>query len=197
MARRIDDQYLLAPTDLAVESGECLVLRGENGAGKSTLLRILAGLTTPSEGECSYDGRTVDERDPVIRAAFGAFVDPPGLYTDLTLRDHLALLRATWPQAPTADEAFALFGIEHLAARYPHELSSGQGQLFVLTLAFARPCEVLLLDEPEQRLDPVRRGRLAEAVLARTQAGGIVVLATHSPELADRVGDLELELEPA
>ena len=86
------------------------------------------------------------------------------------------------------------FGLTALGARFPHELSSGQTQLFGLALVFVRPFDVLLLDEPEQRLDPGRVELLAQAMLERRAAGATIIAATHSSILADRTADLTVTL---
>ncbi|WP_422117613.1 AAA family ATPase [Brachybacterium sp. UNK5269] len=62
-------------------------------------------------------------------------------------------------------------------------------------MTFARPGRVLLLDEPEQRLDADRLGLVIDAIRARAQAGAAVVLASHSPRLLEELADARLVLE--
>ena len=88
VGKAIDGSVLLRPTDLAVRSGECVVLRGENGSGKTTLLRILAGMTTPTDGKATLDGTVADERDPAMRRTVAALLGAPTAYRDLTLVEH-------------------------------------------------------------------------------------------------------------
>lgn len=195
----IEGTTLLKETSLTAAAGRCVVLRGPNGAGKTTLLRLLAGTTAATSGTVTFDDRPVDERDPAIRRAIAALLGPPTAYRDLTLSDHLVLVDATWGRDPanTEDrvaEALELFDIAHLEDRFPHELSSGQQQLFHLTLTLFRPSQVLLLDEPEQRLDTSRRERLVQILRARADGGTAIVLACHDPAmtkaLADRIIDI-------
>ena len=61
-----------------------------------------------------------------------------------------------------------------------------------LGVTLARPCSVLLLDEPEQRLDPDRRALVAEALLVAAEAGVAIACASHDAELVDRVADEQL-----
>lgn len=199
VSKHIAGAWMLAPSDVLVTAGECVVLRGPNGSGKTTLLRILAGLLDPSSGTVTLDGRPVDERDPVTRAAIAAQVGPPAAYRDLTLADHLVLVDSTWGREPgtclaRVDAAFAELGIEHLAQRFPHELSSGQQQLFRLALALFRPARVLLLDEPEQRLDPQRRATLTRILLARKDSGVALAVACHDPQMTEEIADAVLDL---
>lgn len=190
---------LLAPTSFALEAGRALAVTGPNGAGKTTLLRVLAGLTRPSTGYATIAGRPVDDRSPEFRRLVAAHLGLPPLARDLTLREHAVLVAASWgiglPAAEErADAVFAELGIDHLTARFPHELSSGQRQLFALVLTLVRPCAVLLVDEPEQRLDEHRRGLVAAALRRRRDDGATIVLVSHSPVLVEAVADAVVAL---
>jgi ABC-type multidrug transport system ATPase subunit len=199
VGKHIEGTVLLAPCSLTVRSGECVVLRGANGSGKTTLLRILAGMLEASEGTVALDGGSIDERDPATREQVAALIGSPTAYRDLTLIDHLVLIDSTWGGAidtadDRADQLLATLEIDHLSERFPHELSSGQQQLFHLAMVLFRPARVLLLDEPEQRLDPHKRGLLTEVLLERKASGTALVVACHdrhmTAALADRVVDI-------
>ncbi|QIM19685.1 ABC transporter ATP-binding protein [Leucobacter coleopterorum] len=181
----------MSPTSLRLGSGSCVALRGANGAGKTTLLRVLAGRLRATAGSVTLAGVPLDERRSDQRAAIAALIEPPTLYPDLTLRDQLTLISAAWGVGDP-DQALRRFGIEALHERFPHELSSGQRQLVSLAVTFARPCSVLLLDEPEQRLDPDRRQLVAAAILEARDRGVAVAFATHDQRLAERVAQAEL-----
>ena len=199
VGKEIDGNVLLRPVDVAVTSGQCVVLRGENGSGKTTLLRILAGTLDPSSGSASLDGQLLDERDRTTRATVGALIGSPTAYRDLTLIDHLVLIDSTWGgDIGTADERadamLAELEVEHLSERFPHELSSGQQHLFHLAMVLFRPARVLLLDEPEQRLDSHKRGLLTDILLARKAAGVALVVACHDPTMTAAIGDLVVDV---
>jgi ABC-type multidrug transport system ATPase subunit len=198
-AKDIHGSVLLAPVSLTARSGECVVLRGANGSGKTTLLRILAGTLEPSDGTATLDGQAVDERDPGTRERVAALIGSPAAYRDLTLVDHLVLIDSTWGGTiSTADQRaqqlLATLEIDHLAERFPHELSSGQQQLFHLALVLFRPGAVLLLDEPEQRLDTHKREVLTDLLLARKAAGTALVVACHDPTMTAALADRVVEV---
>lgn len=199
---RVDGATLLAPVTVTVPEGSCLAVTGANGSGKTTLLRALAGLPPRSTGWMSVAGRAVDERDHAFRRAVAAHVGPPPFARDLTLTEHLTLVATTWGCSPdeaaaAAQEVLVELGLTRLGGRYPHQLSSGQQHLAGLALTLVRPSDVLLLDEPEQRLDADRVEAVVAALRRRLAAGRTVVLTTHDPRLVDSLADGTVHLEVA
>jgi len=202
VGKSIDTTTLLLPTDVSADPGECVVLRGPNGSGKTTLLRIIGGLLAPTTGTATIGGVEADERDPSIRAAVGALIGTPTTYRDLTLVDHLVLVDSTWGHEPATSDERGLelldtFGIAELHDRFPHELSSGQEQLFRLALTLTRPSSVLLLDEPEQRLDTTKRTVAAGILGERVAAGTTLVMACHDPDLTAALATRVVDIVPA
>ena len=202
VSKRIDEAVLLLPTDVELGTAECVVLRGPNGSGKTTLLRILAGILPPSEGQATLDGSTVDERHDRTRSAIAALIGAPATYRDLTLADHLVLIDSTWGHVgeradDRADEILELLEIDHLAERFPHELSSGQQQLFHLSMVLVRPSSILILDEPEQRLDTDKRDLLTRILLDRKADGTSLLIACHDPAMTDALADTVVDIETA
>ena len=199
---RIDSLALLPPVDLSLEPGQTLAVTGPNGSGKTTLLRVLAGIQAPSNGSVEVLGAVPDERSAEFRGLVAALLGPPPLPRHLTLVEYLVLIGTSWgftleESRTRALELLTELRIAALAERFPHELSSGQSQLFALAVVLARPCSVLLLDEPEQRLDPERLQLVISALERRQAAGTTIVLASHSPLLVSRLADEKLELEEA
>lgn len=196
----VDGHPLLAETSFVLEPGTCLAVRGDNGSGKTTLLRVLAGLQRPTSGEAWALGRIVDERDRAFRAGVAALIGAPPFARDLTVREHLRLVGLTWgtPEPDVAaTQVLDELGLAALDHRFVHQLSSGQTQLFSLALTLVRPAQVLLLDEPEQRLDAERLGRVVDALRRRHEGGTTIVLATHSDHLTEALADGTLTLHGA
>lgn len=196
----IDGEVLLSPTDIRVDPGMALAVRGRNGSGKTTLLRILSGRLRPSSGTATIHGRTIDDRDRGVRRSVSALIGTPAYAADLTLREHLRYISTTWGvtgQAAddAADELLEVLRIDTLARRFVTELSSGQSQLFALATALVRPFDVLILDEPEQRLDAERRNVVAERVLLAKERGAAIVFASHNSELIERIADEAITVE--
>ena len=198
----VGEAVLLAPVSASVPRGDALVIRGRNGAGKSTLLRAMAGARTPTGGTVRIGGDAVAGRDRRFRRRVSAMIGLPPFAPDLTIADHVLLVATTWLDDPEAAarlarEVVAEMGLAPLAARFPHELSSGQTQLFALALVLARPFEVLILDEPEQRLDAEHIEVVIEALRARRNHGATLAVATHSQRVADALAGHTLWLGDA
>lgn len=194
------DVTLLAPVSASARRGEALIVRGRNGTGKSTLLRVLAGVRKPSSGTVRIGDSVVAERDRGFRRRVSPMIGLPPMAVDLTVRDHVVLVATTWFDDPVAavdlaHSVLAELRLDKLGERFPHELSSGQTQLFGLALVLARPFEVLILDEPEQRLDPEHIESVIRVLGSRRDVGATLVVATHSLVLAEALADHTLQLE--
>ena len=200
VSKTVQGQALLATVSADVHAGECLAVVGANGTGKTTLLRIIGGLMKPSAGAVTLDGAWIDERSAAQRGAIASLIGAPALYPDMTVEEHLELICATWgipsPHAPGhVEDMLSMFELGALRDRFAHELSSGQLQMFAVAQVFTRPFSVLILDEPEQRLDAQRLAIVAESIRRVKREGAAVVLASHSAELVDSVADRTLRLD--
>jgi ABC-2 type transport system ATP-binding protein len=183
-----------APVTLSVDTGSAVALVGPNGAGKSTVLQTLVGLLPPLAGTVHFAGRAVDERDGDFRRAVAGVLDDDAFFPSLTGEEHL-LLTARGHGVVDAEQVvaaeLAAFGLAERAGALPSALSSGQRRRLALAGVLVRPAQLLVLDEPERRLDTAMRRTLAERLAAVVDAGGTVLFASHDPAfigtLADRV----------
>jgi ABC-type multidrug transport system ATPase subunit len=188
VSRCYGQRVALTGVDLAVAAGECVAVVGGNGSGKSTLLRLAAGRGRPSTGAVLFGGGPISEDNPRVRSAVAYVGDTPGCYPDLSVREHLELVavahgagRAT---GQLVDAALADCGLGEHASLPPAVLSGGLSQRLRLAATLVRPHRLLVLDEPEQRLDPDARQWLAGLIRRQTTSGCAVLLATHDPEIA-------------
>lgn len=186
-------RLVLRGVNLNVAPGRCVALLGENGSGKSTLLRIAAGRERPTAGSAQFKGETASEDSTRYRAEVATVLDQATHYPDLTVHEHLMLVALAHGMdddaRPTVDAALTAHRLTGHADAFPDELSSGQRQLMALASIQVRPYELLVLDEPEQRLDTHARRELAERLLAAKTRGCAVLLATHDHTLAATSAD--------
>jgi ABC-type multidrug transport system ATPase subunit len=185
VSRSYGERVALRTVRLDVARGERVALMGPNGSGKSTLLRIAAGRDRPDAGTVTFDGAPMTENDPRVRARVAVVADTPSWYPDLTVRQHLELVAvAHGVEREEIDAVLRELRLDAHGGSVPDALSSGQLQSLLLAAALIRPRDLLVLDEPEQRLDPGARRRLAGLLRAEGERGTAVLYATHHLELA-------------
>lgn len=190
VTRRFGELVVLDGVTFTVEAGQAVAVVGPNGSGKTTLLRCVVGADRPDEGDVFIDGRRAYETDPRIRAIMAAALDDIDFFPDLSVGEHLELLAYAHGGAPeAARQALAEWGLEGIRDQLPSTLSSGQRRRLALASCFVRPRRLLVLDEPEQRLDRDGRRWLADRLLQEKATGTAVLMASHHPELTEAVAD--------
>jgi ABC-type multidrug transport system ATPase subunit len=118
-------------------------------------------------------------------------VEPPTWYPGLTAREHAELVCRAHGQDPAEagiDEALDRFGLAGHADAIPPSLSSGQKQRLTLAVAMLRPSSLLILDEPEQRLDKEGRALVAGLLTEYLAGGGSLLMASHDDDFAASSG---------
>jgi NitT/TauT family transport system ATP-binding protein len=187
---------VVAPTDLAICSGEILALLGPSGSGKSTLLRILTGLAEPSSGEVLRHGQLVCGPCANVSIVFQSFA----LFPWLTVLDNVqAPLKAQGvPLAERMKRSLRILdsvGLDGFEGAFPKELSGGMKQRVGFARALVVEPEVLFMDEPFSALDVLTaenlRSELMELWEDHKMPTKAVFIVTHNIEeavlLADRV----------
>ncbi|MEV6298482.1 ATP-binding cassette domain-containing protein [Actinoplanes sp. NPDC051861] len=177
---------VLVDVGLVVPAGAGVCVTGENGIGKSTLLRCVSSLQQADSGTIRVFGAEPGDTPDFWRAVVTT-VEPPTWYPGLTAREHAELVCRAHGQDPDGagiDEALDRFGLTAHADAIPPSLSSGQKQRLTLVLALVRPSSLLILDEPEQRLDPDGRAAVAAMLADYVSSGGSLLMASHDDKFA-------------
>ncbi len=183
---------------LTVRAGEAVALTGRNGAGKSTVLRCLVGADRADEGTVTVHDIKMSETNPEIRRQVATVIDDLDFFPDLSVVEHLDLLaRAHGIPDPDelVDEVLEEVQLVAQAGQLPSTLSSGQRRRLALATAFVRPRSLLVLDEPEQRLDVEGIEWLGKRLRADMNEGLAIVMASHEPGLLAAIGAREVRLE--
>jgi ABC-type multidrug transport system ATPase subunit len=180
LTKRYGDVVALAPIDLVIGRGQRVAVIGHNGSGKTTLIKMLVGLLEPTAGSARVGGHPAGSLDG--RACVSYLSDDPVFYDDLSLDEHLeyvARLHGVENWRPHADELLDRLGVAHRRADLPATFSRGLRQKSAIALAFVRPFETLLVDEPFVGLDQAGRRALVELLASAHADGATVVVATH------------------
>ena len=180
LAKRYGDAPALWPLDLRIGAGERISLIGHNGSGKTTLMRMLVGMLEASEGTATIAGHPIGSLE--ARAAVSYLADQPVFYDDLTVWEHLeyiARLHGTDDWEQQAVDLVDMVGLMDRVDDLPMTFSRGLKQKAALTMAFVRPFDVMLIDEPFVGLDRLGREALLELLTLAHGDGATLVVATH------------------
>ena len=187
---------VLDSIDAEVPEGATAIV-GPSGAGKSTLLRLLNRLVDPDRGEIGYRGQPLRSCEPLaLRREVSLVPQLPALLAG-TVESNLRYAADLAGEELDADRTLALAGLDgSFAERDVAKLSVGEQQRAMLARALAQRPRVLLLDEPTSALDHAARDKI-EAALAelRRELEISIVLVSHDPEQARRLGDWVLQLD--
>lgn len=136
---------------LHIRKGSIYGFLGPNGAGKSTTMKMLLGLTTPTKGSFTIDGK---DRIAILKE-IGSFIEAPSFYANLTGRENLDIIRRILglPKADVED-ALELVGLTEFGDRLAKQYSLGMKQRLGLAGALLGRPPILILDEPTNGLDP-------------------------------------------
>jgi ABC-type multidrug transport system ATPase subunit len=180
LSKSYGDAPAVGPVDLAIGRGQRVVLLGHNGSGKTTLLRMAAGLLEPSAGAIAVLGHDVSTL--AARAATSYLGDQPVFYDVLSVWEHLEYIARVhdtpdWEQH--AADLLDLVGLVDRGDDLPSTFSRGLRQKAAIALAFVRPFELLLVDEPFVGLDRAGRDALLELFRRAHRDGAALLVATH------------------
>ena len=191
---------ILDDFDLEVREGEAVAIIGRNGAGKTTLLRCLVGADKPDRGTIEVNGTRLSEAAVEIRRDMATVIDDLDFFPDLSVVEHLDLLAAAHgvrDPEPVVDEILNEIHLIPQSGQLPDTLSTGQLRRLALATAFVRPRKLLILDEPEARLDAEAIQWLANRLREERDKGLAVVFASHEPWLVNTVANRIVQLGPA
>ncbi len=183
--------------DLAIASGEFLVIEGRSGSGKTTLLQLLGALDRPSSGRLFFEGSDLsavpDRRLAELRLrAFGFVFQQFNLIPTLTARENIeaALAPARMKGIARRERARWLLeevGLSGRAEHLPTQLSGGEQQRVAIARALANAPRVILADEPTGNLDSRTGDEIMELLRnLSVQHGQTIVLVTHDRQVASQ-----------
>ena len=181
--------------DLTIKQGEFVSFIGHSGCGKSTLLNMIAGLSLPSSGVITLEGKQIKEPGPDRMVVFQNY----SLLPWRSVRDNIGLaVNTVYGDLPKGErrsiveEHINLVGLQAAADKMPDQLSGGMKQRVAIARALAIRPKLLLLDEPFGALDALTRGNLQTQLMRICDENKVTaVMVTHDVDeavlLSDRI----------
>lgn len=140
---------------LNIRRGSIYGFLGPNGAGKSTTMKMLLGLTAPTKGSFTIDGKQFPKDRISILKEVGSFIESPSFYANLTGRENLDIIRRILGLPKNSvEDALELVGLSEFGGRLAKKYSLGMKQRLGLAGAMLGRPPILILDEPTNGLDP-------------------------------------------
>jgi putative ABC transport system ATP-binding protein len=188
------DVHALRGVDLDVARGEFVAIVGASGSGKSTLFHILGGLTPPTAGTVTIDGKDLGgmsnrQRTDLRKTTVGFVFQKYNLLPTLSAEDNIKIVEYIGGRStrfsPEFEEVLRLLGIEDRMKHKPRALSGGQQQRVAIARGIVNNPAILLADEPTGNLD----SKNSAAVLGvmkdlNERMGQTILMITHDPEAA-------------
>lgn len=198
VTRHYGDADAPALSDISVEfgRGDFVFLIGASGSGKSTLLRMILREGLPQQGKVTVAGQNLSlmlpKRVPEYRRSIGMVFQDFRLLPDKTVYENVAFAMQVIgaPRQAIRKRVMKVLSrvkLDHLAKRYPHEISGGEQQRAAIARAIVNSPAILLADEPTGNLDPRASAEVMKILRWINSSGTTVIMATHDRAIVDRM----------
>jgi phospholipid/cholesterol/gamma-HCH transport system ATP-binding protein len=193
-------QTIWRDVTLTLPPGEVSVMLGPSGTGKSVFLKSMIGLLKPERGKCVVNGvdivRCSEHKMYETRKLFGVLFQDGALFGSMNLYDNVAFpLREHTKKSETeirriALEKLEMTGLAGAEKKLPGEISGGMRKRAGLARALVLDPEIILCDEPDSGLDPVRTAYISQLLVdLNAQIDATILIVTHNINLARTVPD--------
>ena len=191
LTKSYGDRPALEPLTMTIDSGAKVALVGHNGSGKTTLMKMASGLLDPTDGSVQIGRHAAGSQE--ARRLVSWLSDSPTFYDDLSLWEHLEFVArlhgvGNWQQL--AEHLLEQIGLTARRDDIPTTFSRGLRQKAAITLAFVRPFNLMLVDEPFVGLDEPGKQALLTMFDSASQRGATLLIATHELTFVKQVGRL-------
>ena len=183
--RAVDD------IEFTIDKGEFVMIEGESGSGKTTFLNLLTGLTDPTSGDVTIDGKTLkdisDKDISKIRNEKIKYI-PQGesLLSALTVRENILFPFTIGGTKRLSEERLLevaeKLGITELLDEYPSELSGGEMRRATIARAVINRPSLIIADEPTGSLDQANTSKVMDIFKSIAEEGTAVIVVTHQKE---------------
>src|ERR1700761_4584795 len=185
---------------MGIPEGEVSVLLGPSGTGKSVFLKSLIGLLRPERGSIVVDGTDITECSAKelydIRTLFGVMFQDGALFGSMNLYDNTAFPLREHTKKKESEirdivmEKLDLVGLSGDERKFPGEISGGMRKRAGLARALVLNPQIILCDEPDSGLDPVRTAYLSQLLIdLNAEIDATILIVTHDIQIARTVPD--------
>jgi ABC-2 type transport system ATP-binding protein len=183
--------------NLSVQAGSVCAFLGQNGAGKSSTIKMLLGMVHPTAGTGSILGHRIDrEKESLLIRQKVAFVaEDKQLYDYMTVEQIVRFTKSFFPHWNHDFERRLMDQFELPPERRIRQLSKGMRTKLALLLGFARGCELLILDEPTEGLDPVAIEDVLQILVSLVAEGTTVFFSSHQIVEVEQIADHVLMID--
>ena len=200
LTKSFGSQLIWGDVSLTLPAGEICVMLGPSGTGKSVFLKTLIGLIKPDKGHVWIQGTdiaTCRERELYeVRRLFGVLFQDGAMFGSMNLYDNVAFPLREHTKKSESDirsivmEKMEMVGLVGAEKKLPGEISGGMRKRAGLARALVLDPEILLVDEPDSGLDPVRTSFLNQVMIDLNEAfGATFLIVTHDVNTARTVPD--------
>lgn len=194
LTKRFGGVTAVDSVDLEVPAGTFYGFVGPNGAGKTTTLSMITGLLRPDAGVVRIHGADVWRNPGVAKRSLGVLPDNLRLFDRLTGAEflhHAGALRGLDRDttAHRIEDLVTGFGLRHSLDRFVSDYSAGMVKKIAIAAAMIHSPRLLVLDEPFESVDPVSANAVIGILKKYAEAGGTVLLSSHSMGLIERTCD--------
>lgn len=200
LTKSFGKQAIWRDVTLTLPPGEVSVMLGPSGTGKSVFLKSLIGLLKPDRGKCIVNGVDIvtcsEHKLYQVRKLFGVLFQDGALFGSMNLYDNVAFpLREHTRKSETEIrkivlEKLEMTGLSGAEKKLPGEISGGMRKRAGLARALVLDPEIILCDEPDSGLDPVRTAYLSQLLIdLNAQIDATILIVTHNINVARTVPD--------
>ena len=175
---------------LHIRKGSIYGFLGPNGAGKSTTMKMLLGLTDPTKGSFTIDGKQFPQDRIAILKEIGSFIEAPSFYANLTGRENLDIIRRILGLSKAdVEDALELVGLTEFGDRLAKQYSLGMKQRLGLAGALLGRPPILILDEATSALD-TESERAIQAALDELQKNRTSLVIAHRLSTIEKADEI-------
>lgn len=181
--KEFEDRQVLYDIHADFYKGNIYGIVGRNGSGKTVLLRCICGLTSPTAGKVSVNGKIVGE-DIDFPDNIGFIIETPGFlmnYSGYKNLKYLASMRKNISN-DTVKEYISMVGLDPEDKKHVGKYSLGMRQRLGIAQALMENPDILILDEPFNGLDNQGVEEMRKLFLQLKQEGKTILLASHNAE---------------